>query len=139
MTGTAKLAHDCRGTSAIEFALVAPLLITILLGLLQVGILFNANAGLRNAVAEGARFATTFPAPSNDQIIARTTGARFGLKPTSIVGPIVTRGEEATSSQANAPKIKFVEVTMSYATKLDFVFFAGPTVTLKDTRRAYHP
>ena len=48
------LARDCTGTVAIEFALVLPLLLTILLGIVQFALIFNNISVLTNATAAGA-------------------------------------------------------------------------------------
>jgi Flp pilus assembly protein TadG len=124
-----RLRRDRKGGAAVEFALVAPVLLSALVGVAQLGILFFANAGLSNAVAEGARYATIFPRPSNTQIRARITDQRFGLNPTYLTTPTITAG---TSNGAT-----FLDISMSYNVPLNFVFFTGPSVTLTKTRRAY--
>jgi Flp pilus assembly protein TadG len=55
-----------------------PALVVFVVGIAELGILFMANAGLRNAVAEGARYATIYPRPSDAQIRQRITDTRFG-------------------------------------------------------------
>ena len=124
-----RIRRDRKGGAAAEFAIISPVLIGALVGLAQLGILFFANAGLSNAVAEGARYATIYPRPSNTQIQARISAQRFGLNPTYLTTPTITPG---TSSGAN-----YLEISMSYNVPLDFIFFDGPTVTLTKTRRAY--
>ena len=124
-----RIGRDRKGGAAAEFAIISPVLIGALVGLAQLGILFFANAGLSNAVAEGARYATIYPRPSNTQIQARISAQRFGLNPTYLTTPTITPG---TSSGAN-----YLEISMSYNVPLDFIFFDGPTVTLTKTRRAY--
>jgi Flp pilus assembly protein TadG len=47
-------AKDCTGTVAIEFALVLPLLLTLLLGIVQFSLIFNNISVLTNATAAGA-------------------------------------------------------------------------------------
>jgi Flp pilus assembly protein TadG len=54
-----------RGQTAVEFALVAPVLIVLLLGVLQIGIAFNHYLAVTDAARAGARKA----------IIARVSGA----------------------------------------------------------------
>lgn len=44
-----------RGAAALEFALVAPVLIMLLLGIVDFGMLMNAQSLVANAVREGAR------------------------------------------------------------------------------------
>jgi Flp pilus assembly protein TadG len=48
-----------RGTAAVEFALVAPIVIGLLVGLLEVGQLVQVNQIVSNAAREGARKAST--------------------------------------------------------------------------------
>ena len=124
-----RIRSDRKGGAAAEFALVSPVLLGALIGLAQLGILFFANAGLTNAVAEGARYATIYPRPSNTQIQAKISAQRFGLNPTYLTTPTITPG---TSSGAN-----YLEISMSYNVPLNFVIVRGPTVTLTKTRRAY--
>lgn len=126
-----KLIKDQNGASAIEFAVAVPVLLMFIIGILQLGILFYANAGLKQAVEEGARFATIFPNPSDAAIIARVTDRKFGLQNAYITGPTVTPGVNGG--------IQFVDITMSYAVPLNFVFFTTPPVVLSHSRRAYQP
>lgn len=48
-----------RGAAAVEFALVLPLLLTILFGSITAGISYSNSIGLQNAVREGSRFGAT--------------------------------------------------------------------------------
>lgn len=126
-----KLASDQRGASAVEFALAIPILLTLIIGILQLGILFSANAGLRQAVEEGARYATIYPNPSDSAIVTRVTDSKFGLQSAYITGPTVTHGTSGG--------VRYVDVAMSYAAPLNFVLFQTSPVTLNYTRRSYQP
>lgn len=127
------LARQERGAAAIEFGIIAPVLLLMLFGLLQLGVMFNAQAGLKNAVAEGARYATIYPNPSDTQIRDRITNRRFGMQPALIGGPTITRGNNAGPDG----NVKYVEITMTYSVPMNFVFFDLPAVQLTETRRAY--
>lgn len=118
-----------EGIAAAEFALVAPALILLIVGIAQLGILFMANAALRNAVAEGARYATIWPRPNDTQIRNRITGSDFGLDSRRMATPAIVHG---TSDGAN-----FVDISVTYTVPLDFIFFSTPPVTLTETRRAF--
>jgi Flp pilus assembly protein TadG len=120
-----------RGASAVEFAIAVPVLLVLIIGIIQLGILFMANAGLQQAVEEGARFATIYPNPNDSAIIARVNDKQFGLNAANVTGPSVTHG---TSNG-----VSYVDVTMSYSAPLNFVFFETDPVTLSHTRRAYQP
>lgn len=132
-----RLRRDGRGISALEFGLLAPVFIALIIGIGQMGILFQAQAGLRHAVQEGARYATLYVSnntgtkmrPTDAQIIAKVTSSEYGLNSAYITGPTVTTG---TSNGAT-----YLDITMSYNVPLDFVFYRPPAVTLTETRRAY--
>ena len=95
-----RLKREDKGAAALEFALVAPVLILFIVGIAQFGVLFMANNGLRNAVGEGARYATIYPRPTNAQISQRLTDGRFGLQPSNITGPTYTTGVSAGAGKA---------------------------------------
>ena len=127
-----RLRRDARGVAAMEFGLVAPGLVLMIVGIAQLGILFMANAGLQQAVEEGARYATIYPSPDSSAIIARVNDKQFGLDAANVTGPSVTPG---TTSDG----INYVDVTMIYSAPMNFVFFETDPVTLSHTRRAYQP
>ncbi len=122
-----RLLRSDRGMGAVEFALVAPVICAFIIGVAQLGMLFFANAGLKSAVAEGARLATIHPRPTNAQIIERITDRRFGLDPAYITAPTVR------DFQVNGRNYK--EISMSYQVPLDFIFFETSPVTLLGNRR----
>jgi hypothetical protein len=95
----------------------------------QIGILYFANAGLRNAVEEGARAAGVFPRPADAVIRARMAQKRFGLKPQYLGTPVITTGQDGGAD--------FVQITATYRVPLQFVFVKVKPVTLTKTRRVY--
>ena len=74
-----KLFADSAGAAAMEFALAVPVLIAFIWGIFQVGMLYHANAGMQHALGEAARYATLFPTPTDTQIQAKITSAKFGV------------------------------------------------------------
>lgn len=102
-----RIAHTLRrlrrqprpAQSLVEFALVAPLLLTLVVGLLELGIVFSIYIGLTNAAREGARAgavyqwtgATPTNAQANSQVptidAARASFVRTAITNTRI--PIV--------------------------------------------------
>ena len=123
------LLRNKRGVGLVEFALIAPVLLTFVIGIAQLGQLFFANAGLKSAVGEGARYATIFPRPTNQQIIDRIVNRRFGLDPAYVSAPTLTTG--ALNGR------DYIDIRMTYAAPLDFIFFSTPPVTLVETRRVF--
>ena len=56
--------RDASGATAIEFALVSPIVIALILGAIQVGVIFFAQAELENAAEQAARIVYTNQAPT---------------------------------------------------------------------------
>ena len=54
-----------EGASALEFALVLPILILVLFGAISFGLAFNAKMQLSHAARESVRFAATLPVPAD--------------------------------------------------------------------------
>jgi Flp pilus assembly protein TadG len=62
-----------RGSNLVEFALVAPVLVFLLIGIADVGRAFYDYISITNAVREGARYAARHPLdPGNTNIFAKT-------------------------------------------------------------------
>ncbi|ANI77839.1 MULTISPECIES: TadE/TadG family type IV pilus assembly protein [Sphingobium] len=122
-----KLALDCRGVGVLEFALVAPVLLGMLIAIPALGVLFYAQAGLRSTVEDAARYATTWPKPSEADIQARIAAKRFGMEPANIVAPTVTFTSGTPS---------YVTITMGYNLTINYVL-GSKTIALSETRRAY--
>jgi Flp pilus assembly protein TadG len=127
MTRLRKLAADCEGTSAIEFAVSVPVLVMLIWGIAQVGLLYEANAGMQHALGEGARLATIFPTPTDAQIQTKITSAKFGLGNGVWSEPTITT--DATA--------KTKTITVNYSQPTDFLFLPGPTVALSASKVVY--
>ena len=131
MTGLLRrLRKNQRGAAALEFALVAPALILLIVGIAQLGILFFANAGLSNAVAEGARYATIFAAPDrhpdpdpHHQLEIRPQRRQFH------------HADHHSGHRRRRPN--YLDISASYTVPIDFIFFSAGSVTLTETRRAF--
>lgn len=122
-----KLGADRTGSSAIEFAIAVPVLVSMIWGIFQVAILYRANAGMQHALGEAARYATIFPTPSDPDIQSKITDGKFGLD----------GGTWSTPTITNDPAANTKLITVSYTQPTDFLFFAGPTVTLTRSKLVY--
>jgi Flp pilus assembly protein TadG len=118
-----------RGAAALEFAIGAPVLFTLVFGILQVGVLFYASAGLRQGVNEAARYATIYPAPTDAQIKAKVLEKAFGLQASGISGPTVTRGVSGG--------VTYVDISVTYTAPLSIPIVPLPPITMTNTRRAF--
>lgn len=128
-----RLLRDERGAEAVEFALAVPVIITMIWGIFQVGMLYEANAGMQHALGEGARFATLCTnmtangctPPSNASIKARMTSKLFGKG----------KGQFTVADPVDGAGFK--TLTVRYSTPMDFLFFPGPTVNIARSKKAY--
>lgn len=129
MTLIRKLLRDRSGSPAVEFAFAAPMLLLFVIGIIQLGLLFSATAGMASGVNEGARYASIFPTPTDAQIIDRIRQKRFMVQNAYLQTPTLVRG--------TANGVPYIDITMRYSAPLNFVFFSTRPVTLKQTRRVY--
>lgn len=67
------------GQGLAEFALVAPILLMIMLGIVQFGWIFTSQIGLTNAIREAARFAATNPTINGTQAATNRTATESQL------------------------------------------------------------
>jgi len=61
----ARAGRDVKATTAVEFALVAPLVIALILGAMQIAVIYLAQAELENAAEQAARLVLTNQAPAS--------------------------------------------------------------------------
>jgi len=127
------LRRDDRGIGAVEFALVAPVLISFIIGVSQVGRMFYANADMKNATAHAARLASIYR-PDGEEVDDATLIAAVRERllrdgATSKVTVTVTRGTDNGNP--------YVQLKTDYSVPLEFIFFSTPPVTLHETRKVY--
>jgi Flp pilus assembly protein TadG len=84
-------AKSNRGQALVEFALVAPIMVLILVGLVQFAFIFERQIGIENAVRDGARRGATYvttaaTASTNASAIWATVFGSGGLMLTNVQG-----------------------------------------------------
>ena len=126
--------RDESGSAAIEFVIALPVVVMMIWGIVQIGVLFQANAGVEQALGEGARLATTYnPAthsrPDNDAIAAKITSAKFGVKGAGWQTPDIDDSTEASDG--------YITISVEYDVTPDFLFFQGPDVAITKSKRVY--
>ena len=125
--------RDESGAASIEMALAVPVLAVFLWGIFQVGIAFQAVAGMNHALGEGARYATLCAtitatgcsAPTDANIKTRMSSKLFGRG----------SGQFTVQDPVNGTGFKTLRIT--YTVPMNFLFFPGPTVTLNRSKKAY--
>ena len=138
MTKLFALRRDERGAATIEMAIAVPVLTLFLWGILQIGVIFQANAGMQLALGEGARYATLCLNPStsgcgvptNANIVTKMQDKKFGTGIGSFGTPVVT-----TPATTECTKCRDLKVT--YTVTPNFLYFNGPPISLTRTKRVY--
>jgi hypothetical protein len=118
------------GIGTVEFALVVPVLMSMLVGITQLGNLYFANADVRNAVAAGARTAQIFPRPPVS-VVKASIKARLQKAKSPVPEPSVTIVE------ADANGFPYADIEVTYTVPLNFVIYKPKPITLKERRRVF--
>jgi hypothetical protein len=119
------LRRDKKGVGAMEFALI----LLLIVGIAQMGMMYFAHAGLRNLVAEGARFASIAPRPTDAQIKVKLTQPGFGLEASQLKPPVVIYGNTGGNAWA--------DISVSYSVHLNFIFWSPAPFDITSTRRVF--
>lgn len=108
------VAND-RGATIIEFALIAPVLITMMIGVLQVGAWVQAYNGVRNVVNDTARFAMVEYQRGNkvsneaiqDRAIEIAAAGKYNLDPSLVLPNVSPKATEVSG-------VKQLNLSISY-------------------------
>ncbi|MCW2815939.1 MAG: TadE family protein [Nocardioides sp.] len=114
-----------RGASAVEFALVVPVLLLLLLGIISYGFMLSLRQAVTQAAAEGARAAAVTLVLAEKQANGRTAVSNsldtYGI--TCSAGNLVRAGDTVGTCDVTAPGacvpaaatgVQCVKVTVSY-------------------------
>ena len=94
-----------RGASAVEFAVIAPLFIALLFGIVEFGMILYTNGMLAHAGREGARFGVVYCNPrrsdSDIQNVVQGYLNRTGLTSTATIAITPPLGSRTTGTNLN--------------------------------------
>lgn len=124
------LRRDERGAAVIEMAFALPALIILIWGIVQLGMMFRAIAGIQHSLGEGARLATIWPQPSDDAIEARMEEVVYGIEP----GTFTIQPPEAGLSDAGEA---YLDLKVTYTQPTNLLLLPGPTITLSREKRVW--
>jgi Flp pilus assembly protein TadG len=122
------------GQALVEFAFVLPVLLLLMVGIVEFGIIFYTQMTITNAAWEGARAGATIVDPSqgDQEIIGAVEAAAYGLDITRLIIDINPAQDEAPRDQPfPAPRGDPLTVTVQYQVELSF-----PAITLPVTGQA---
>ena len=112
-----------KGAAALEFALIAPLLLMVLLGIVSYGYMLSFRQGMSQGAAEGARAAAVAVATADKPALARQalneSLSSYGV---SCAGTSLTKGGQTVGTCdvsigacSNDPTSQCATVSLSYA------------------------
>lgn len=103
-----------EGAQLVEFALVLPLLLLVMLGIAEFGFMFQRYEVVTNAAREGARLAV-LPGYGTTDVQARVAAyVSSGRVPTSGTNPSVLVEDVSIPVSGGRPSISAKRVTVSY-------------------------
>lgn len=122
-----RLADDRSGVSILEFALVAPLLLTMTLGAVDVGRMFYVRQGLEYATEEAARYYMLNPSAATSSVTTELRNKMPGG-----MGPSVNVAYADTTNCNSNSSVTCTTITATYS----FSFLVGYLGTDAKTLRA---
>jgi Flp pilus assembly protein TadG len=123
------------GAGAIEMAIAAPVLVMFIYGIFSFGQILEADAGMQNALGQGARYATLCLNPSSTGSCTTPTDAQITDKVTrALFGPATGTTPTITTDTTNKAKT----ITLTYSQQMNFLFFTGPTVSFTRSKVVYY-
>ncbi len=120
---------DDTGVTTLELALALPLLATLMVGILQAGMLMHTNGGLRHAIGEGLRYAKVNPGASEEQVETYTREAFTGIDTGGLTAIDYTRGMQNGAD--------FGRLSITYQAQPVIPFVPAQLVTLSETKQVY--
>lgn len=120
-------AQEERGAAAVEFALVLPVLVLLLFGIVFFAIGYNRKQGLQAAAREGARLAA-LPQSTQGDITGRVKDALDGVvDPDDVSVAISLPGTHPCDLQPSGTRVK---VTVTAPFTYDIPLFGSETITM---------
>ena len=111
--------HSDRGSAAVEFALVLPLLVMLLFGIIQFGFVYNAYITVTHAAREGARMAAV---GAFDTAAVKADTVPLDQSKVNVTGPTLVSSD-------------YYQVTVAYTYTLDIPFWKTQNLNLTSTAR----
>ena len=133
---------NCRqiGQTLVEFAFVLPILLMLMIGLINLGIIMHAQIVVTNAAWEGARAGATIvnPEQGDEEIIGAIHQASYGLNPDNLEIDIDPKQDETPRNQPfPAPRGQPLTVIVLYDAHLTFPDIQVPVTGKAVTRMEY--
>jgi len=128
------------GQALVEFAFVLPVLLILMVGIVDFGIIFYTQMTVTNAAWEGARAGATIvnPAQGDQEITGAVQAAAYGLDSSQLLIDIdPAQDEPPRNLPFPAPRGESLTVTVQYKVELSFPALTLPVTGQAVTRMEY--
>lgn len=105
-----------RGAAMVEFALILPILLVLIFGIIDFGFLFNAQVSLTQATREGVRLGAIGEAPSVAAMETRMQDAFFGFS--GGVAPAAVGGSSACGANPSPSDTARLQSELQFTTPI---------------------
>lgn len=126
-----RISSNDRGSIGLEFGLAIPILVALIIGVLQFGLILNANGSMRHAMGEGLRLAKVDPTASDTVVTDHVKAELVGVDPAGI--------QTLTFNRATSNNIDKGTMTMTIKLTPIIPFAMIPPITLTQTKTIYLP
>ncbi len=118
-----------RGQAIVEFALVVPLLLVVILGVLLVAEIGVARLALEHAAAEAAR---TGSLTNDDDLVRSTVAAAVAPLDASAV-KVIIEPTENESPRSSSPRGSLIRIRLRYPIPVPLGFVGLPSLIVEGT------
>lgn len=126
------LLRDTRASSTVDFAFALPVLLTIMLGTLQLGQYFQVSGTLRHALGEGVRYAKVYPSATQGEVLAEIRDELPAVDQSKIKALVFVRGTSSDGIGWGAARIQ-------YSLEPMIPLIPVPPITITETSISYLP
>jgi Flp pilus assembly protein TadG len=117
---------DHRGGAAIEFAVIAPFLFTLVLGSLDVGRMFYVGQGLQYAAEQGARYYTVNPTTASSNVTTQIQAFMPGGMGSSVN---VVYSDAASCNSSSSVTCTTITATYAFSFIASYLGLGTKTIT----------
>ncbi|MDC0887265.1 pilus assembly protein, partial [Altererythrobacter sp.] len=127
-----KMLRNTRGAGAVEFALVSPILLGLLVATMNLGVYFFAKNSVSNALDAAAREAPIHPRPTDADLQSVFEAALLKAETSGTVTLTITDGTTASG-------VDYVDLGATYSVPIDLIFTVPGSLPASAERRVYLP
>lgn len=131
------LLRNEAGATVVEMAFALPVFVVMIWMIAQLGMMFHANAGIQQALGEGARFATLCKNPGVLGCNAPTRGEVKAKMQQSVDGDNYGTFDAQMPVQGTSGGATFYDLTVTYTMPTSLLLFPGPDVSITKKKRVW--